>query len=658
MSKKLLRLLIFFPVFFNSLSAQTGNAAGAGVMKSDSLKTYQYSDVIVTATRSITPQLEIASSVTVLNEKTLSERNNNSLADLLREVPGLSIARQGGPGTMARAFIRGASPRHTLVMIDGVPVNDPSSLDNSFDFSGLQTDNIERIEVLRGPQSTLYGSDAMAGVISIFTKKGEGSPKFKLSAEGGSYNTFRTNASVNGSNNLLEYSASFSRLNSGGFSAAGEKYGNREADGTLNNSLLARLGIKLSPVFSLDFNYDYIRSDADLDQNYKLGDDPNFTSETEQSVFRTALNTRLFDGKWLQTFSFSSLRYINHTTDDSDMVNHYSSIADFDGTKYKFEWLNHIMLDKNNTLTFGADHSVEKAATFYMSDQYGLYMTSFPAINQPEPEASITGLFLQDQFSFDTGLFGSLGVRYDKHNKFGSNFTFRIAPAYLVSVTNTKIKATFGTAFKSPSLFNLLDPFYGNPDLKPEKNSGWDAGFEQYFFSSRVVFGASYFSNKFTDLLGMDKNNKSVNIDKAETKGVELIITALLTAQLKVIANYTYTDSRDKSEGKINYGRELTRRPANVLSLNVNYTSGDFNMNAEYLSVGKRYDDYYDPEAWMSSRFTLSPYNVVNLAATYNLNRLVTLYGRISNLFNEQYEEVLYYGTPGRSAFAGIRLTF
>ncbi|MDP4173751.1 MAG: TonB-dependent receptor [Bacteroidota bacterium] len=626
----------------------------------DSLKTYNLKeDVVVTATRLSTPEKEVASSVTILGEKEILNSSKNSLIDLLRNVPGLSVSRQGGPGTNANVYMRGANTNHTLVLLDGVVMNDPSSVTNAFDFTNLQTDNIQRIEVLRGPQSTLYGSDAIAGVISIFTKKGDGSLKVNLLTEAGSFNTFRENGTLNGSSSIFDYSVSYSRLDSKGFSSANEKYGNTEKDGTYNNSLLSRLGINFTKNLNLDINYNFIKSKADLDQNSKNGDDPNFTSKTEESVFKAALNAKFFNGLWQPTVGFSSLRHINHTVDDADQLHNYSSVADFDGLRYKLEWLNNLYVNGNNTLSFGIDNSVEKASTYYYSDQFGPYASYFPNAGSAEPKAITTGIFLQEQFAYSGRYFGSMGIRYDKHNKFGSEFTYRLAPAYFITETDTKLKATYGTGFKSPSLYYLFDPSYGNPNLKAERSKGWDAGIEQYLFNNRLILGATYFDNKFTNLIGMDSNFRTINIDSAETKGVELSLKTTPLDGLITSFSYTYTSSKNTTSNKPSSGTELLRRPANQLNLDIDYSIHDLDLNLEVANTGKRYDNEYDPVTFtLKGRVKLDSYTLVNLSASYQVTKYLKIFGRIDNLLNEDYEEVLFYGTPKRSAYAGIRINY
>jgi vitamin B12 transporter len=252
-----------------------------------------------------------------------------------------------------------------------------------------------------------------------------------------------------------------------------------------------------------------------------------------------------------------------------------------------------------------------------------------------------------------------VGIRYDKHNKFGSEFTYRIAPAYFITETNTKLKATYGTGFKSPSLYYLFDPSYGNPSLKPEKSKGWDAGIEQYLFNNRLILGATYFDNKFTNLIGMDNNFRTINIDSAETKGVELSLKTLPLDGLITSFCYTYTSSKNTTSNKPTSGTELLRRPANQLNLDVDYVIHDLNLNLQVVNTGKRYDNEYDPVTFtLKGRVKLDSYTLVNLSASYQVTKYLKLFGRIDNLLNEDYEEVLFYGTPKRSGYAGIRINY
>ncbi|MGE5439706.1 MAG: TonB-dependent receptor plug domain-containing protein [Bacteroidota bacterium] len=617
----------------------------------DSLKTYSLSGVVVTANRTATPIKETASSVTVIGEDEIKRSQKISLPEILGNVPGLSVVRQGGPGGLSSVFMRGANAEQTLFLIDGVAVNDPSSLSNSYDMSNFPLDNIERVEVLRGPQSTLYGSEAMAGVISIFTKKGSGKPRYSLSLEGGSYDTYKGNASLNGSLGIIDYSLGYSRYDTKGFSSADEKYGNSEKDGNLNNSLFSRVGLKLTDNLSLDFMFNYTKAKTGLDQNEMKGDDPNFTYNLEESLFKTSGSLLSFEGKWKQTLSASVMRHISHAIDDPDGMRPLtSSVAYFNGTRIKLDWQNEIKLYEKNIMVFGFESGFEKANTEYNSaSEWGPFSSALSS-----KMLNTSGVYLEQQLNLQDALFMSLGARYDYHEKFGSVVTYRIAPAYFINATATKLKATYATGFKSPSLYYLYDPSFGNPSLKPEKSKGFDVGFEQYLLNNKVTAGLTYFNNTFSDLIGYDNSFKTINIAKAEAKGWEVFLNTSSIYNFNFGFNYSYTESQDKSPESLENGMQLLRRPKNKLGLNAGYEFSSAKLNLEVLNIGEREDKDFTA----FTRVPLKSYTLVNLAASYSITPMLRVFGRVDNLLNAKYEEVLFYGTPGRSAYVGLKLNF
>ena len=262
-------------------------------------------------------------------------------------------------------------------------------------------------------------------------------------------------------------------------------------------------------------------------------------------------------------------------------------------------------------------------------------------------------MYIQDQIKIGNQFFASAGVRVDNHDKFGSSFTYRLAPAYIFWQTGTKLKATAGTAFKTPSLFYLYDPAFGNPDLKPEKNFGWDAGIEQFFWSEGMSIGLTYFHNNFKDLFGFDDNFKTININKAETRGVEVYSTIKPILGLDLKLNYTYTDAKDMSEGITDDNRKLIRRPEHKIGGFISYNFSDkTNTNIEIIYVGKRDDLYFS--TFTSTRIQVDPYILLNLAAHYRVFDFLRFNIRIENLLDTDYEEVFGYGTAGISFYGGF----
>lgn len=629
------KLLIFFFLVTVSIIAQK-----------DSLRTYQVSDVVVTATRTLVPLSELANSISVIDSAEIANRHSATILDLLKEEYGLSFTQQGGSGKLAYVNMRGGNPSHTLVMIDGIEMNMPSDPSNTYDFSYLTPDNVNRIEVLRGPQSTLYGSDAVSGVINIITRKGIGAPSYSVSAEGGSYGTYKGMAGLSGSLNVFNYSVTLSKYSTKGFTSAAEKYGNFEKDPSTFYNVSSRIGANLSPDLSFSLISRYSTGKSDYDQlGGKFGDDPTYVFDFQELANRLEGTASLFNGFWKPTVGLSFMRNIRKYAFDPSANYMDSSRSHYDGLKMKFDLQNNLQLAKWNLLAIGVETEKEISTSEYFSKFFNSIFD--------EQFSNTAGVFIQDQFNIDDALFATAGVRYDWNNKFGSIVTYRIAPAYLFKDTGTRIKFTFGNAFKTPSLFYLFDPQFGNPALKPEKSTGWDAGVEQNFSNFNLTAGATFFSNTFTNLFGFDQNYKTVNINKAESYGVEVFSTVRITESVKFKYNYTLTKTKEL-EGP-NKGQALIRRPEIKIGfiLSADIFSG-LNSMFEVLYVGERSDK--DFSFYPSVDVKLPSYTLVNISASYSFFKNLEVYGRVNNLFDADYEEILGYSTSRLSGYAGFRI--
>ncbi len=642
--------LLFFSVFLFPALIYPQNSL---IKKNDSSLYYKLNDIVITATKTPTRFLEIANSISTIDSVQIANSNVSNLFDLLKHETGLSFTRQGGNGTLSNLYIRGSNSSHTLVLIDGVEMNltnDPSGV---YDFSALPIDNIERVEVLRGPQSTLYGSDALAGVINIITKKGFGAPKFSLLTQGGSYNTYKGTLGLSGSFNQFNYSASVSRAGSDGFSNASEKYGNTEKDGYTFNNASGLIGYKLNENAELNLFTRFTKSRSDYDQfGGPFGDDPTYVFKQEEFSIRSEFKNNFFEGFWNNKIGVSFIRNVRKYSFDTSSASIYYSRSLYDGRKYKIDWQNDFKLANWNLLTAGVELEFDEASSEYYAFN-SLLLPDYSSVI-PFKSSRTIGFYIQDQLNVDKNFFITAGARIDEHDKFGSQFTYRIAPAYLLWETNTKFKATIGTGFKAPSLYYLYDPSYGNENLKPEKSFGFDAGIEQYFFSSGLSVGAVFFYNKFTDMFGFDYITfKTININEALTKGGEFFINAKPIDNFEVKLNYTLTDARDLSPNSSNYDKKLLRRPTNKIGLFTSYSpSSRFNINTELIWVGTREDiDFSTFE-----RTKLKGYLLLNTAAHYDLFNFLRLNIRLENILDTDYEEVFGYGTPGFSVYGGISL--
>ncbi len=618
--------------------------------QTDSVKT-TLSEIVISATKTETPYYAIGSSVSVISSEMIQQKQLRTVIDALREIPGLAVIQQGGPGKLTYVTMRGANSNHTLVILDGVKLNDPSSPSNAFDFSSLSTFDIERIEVVRGPQSTLYGSDAIAGVINIITKKGNGKPVYSFFSEAGSNKYYNTNLSAMGTYGIVNYAFSGSQNGSDGVSAASSANGNSEKDGFSNTGFTGKLGFDISKNIGANLMYKFTKTKADLDQNEMLGDDPNFTYRMEEHLWKIKAAVNMFDNIWSQQFSASYIKRFNNTVDLADEKRKSTSSDSYNNSnRYKIEWQNNVSLPFN-LISFGLESESETAATSYSSNgDWGPFNSIFPS-----QSIKTNGVYLQDQFSVDNSLFATVGVRYDSNEKFGDITTFRIAPSYFINATNTKIKFTYGSGFKAPSLFYLFDPAFGNPDLKPEKSKGWDFGFEQSLLNNSLFFSATIFNMNIDNLFGYDANFRTINIAKASTKGIEISTKLKPIDKVHLTANYTFNETKDEYEGSEDSGQSLLRRPKHQLSMNMSYLlSEDTNFNLQYQYTGERDDK--DFSGWPAKRVTMDAYSLVNLSASQRLFNYVKLNVRIENLFDTKYEEVLYYGTLNRSVYLGVEV--
>ena len=592
--------------------------------------------VVVTATRGEIPAREVAGSIDVITAQQIEQRQQTTVLDLLRTIPSLDIVQSGGPGHQTSVFMRGAKPEHTLVMIDGVSMGDPMSTAGAYDFGYLTTDNIERIEILRGNQSTLYGSAAIGGVINIITKKGQGKTTGFLSLEGGSYETFTESGGVNGGGRWVNYSLGFSRQDSEGIS---ERYDGAEKDGYGNTSFSGRLGI--TPAENVDLGLTFRRIDAKADMD-GTSDDPNNTMKTKQNFFRTQGSFDFFEGFWNMTAGFSlgdTNRFYSNDVDSDHPFD--SDESSYSGRTYKFDWQNDFRLNKTNTLTFGLETEKEQGDYEYHSmSAWGPYDDRISDVS-----ARTTGYYLQDQIRLWDAWFTTVGFRVEDHSKFGTKSTWSVSSAYVIDKTGTKLKMSYGTGFKSPSLYQLYSQ-YGYEELDPEEGTGWETGFEQAIVRGALSAGTTYFSNDFDNLIDFDMATYSYfNVARARSKGFEVFLNARPTEGLVIQGNYTFTDTKDLSTGQT-----LLRRAKHKFGINVNYEfleNADLNFNLRY--AGKRPD---------SGGLWLDDYMTADLAGSYKLTSQVKLFGRIENLFNSDYEEVSGYGTRGISAYGGVRVSF
>jgi vitamin B12 transporter len=649
----MLRAILLFLLLVSTLLVPAYCQTGS---EPDTSKIFRMSEIVVSATRTPRQSLEVASSVSVIDSEEISQSNGAGMVDLLRGQYGLAISQSGGPGQLSQLYMRGCAPDNVLVEIDGVRLNMPDDPGNAYDFSFLSTDNIERVEILRGPQSTLYGSDAIGGVIQVFTKRGSAGHKFLVDLEGGSLNSYKGRFGVQGASGPLDYSVVLSRTRSDGISNADQAFGNTERDGFQDYIVSSTLGWAPATDARVNIMATFNSGKLGLDQHAGLfGDDQTYNYNHQQGAYSATLSLSPFAG-WQHQVVVSFMRNLRTYSFDSTLFNPASSRSSYQGSAYQIELQNNVTSLPFQLVTFGLEGYGESATSdnVYTSSVYGDFTSHFP-----RTRLTAFSTYVQDQITLPDAYFATVGARYDHHGDIGSSFTYRLAFAHLIEQSGTKLRAVVGTGFKAPSLFNLNDPVYGNPGLTSERSFGWEAGIEQYLRNEgamRLSLGVTYFHTTFSDMFGYNENFRAINIGETETSGIETYLTMGLGALKSLNVNYTYTHAVDRTSGSPEEGMELIRRPGHTASLRFTTAPvSDLQLHCGIEYVGER--DDYDFSSFPARRARLGSYILVHVSSSLQLSEYLRVYGRIENVTDKVYEEVFGYGTVGRAGYVGFNLT-
>jgi vitamin B12 transporter len=625
--------------------------------------------VVVSPTTVPTPSYESASSTTVITAADIASHQYRTVPDALSLVPGLNIVQTGGPGGQTSVFIRGTNSNHVKVLIDGIDVSDPSNPNQSFDFGQLLTGDIARIEVLRGPQSGLYGSDAIGGVISITTKQGSGPPKAFVSVEGGSFGTFNQHAGFGGSQENFNYIFNIQHLRSTDTPvtplnqlAPGESRNNDHYD---NWTYSTKLGASLTDTFGVNLVARYTQSvlgftGEDAVNFFPPAPEVLQSTQTDKQFFgRGEAVWSLFDSRFKNFFGVNYTNESSHNVDpnpDSFMAPPAVAPPTTNiGQRTQVDWRGEARVIPGQTLVFGLEDKKESLST----DSTGAFNAA--GIFTPFTTNASTGdkaAWFELQSQIMNRVFIVANIRYDDNESFGPHTTWRFAPTFIVPVTETKLKFTYGTGFKAPTLTELYVNFpafnsVANPNLAPETSSGIDAGFEQPLLHDRVSFGVTYFHNDIDNLIVGTFNpvtfiSSFANVDQATTQGIEAFAAGIVSPWLQLRADYTYTEARDDLTGLA-----LLRRPTNKASLSAVWSPVDkMTVTTTYLYVSPWVD--VDRSTFLT--IVQPGYDLARVAVQYSLTDNWTLFGRIENLFNVQYENPAGFLRPGFGIYGGVRL--
>ncbi|MCH2205461.1 MAG: TonB-dependent receptor [Lentisphaerales bacterium] len=584
---------------------------------------------LVTATKSETEAREIGKSFTVITRQEIEDSNHNNLLDMLRRVPGLNIASNGPHGS-TRIFIRGNESYYTKVLINGVAVDDASSTQVHYAnvINSIGLDNVERIEIIRGAQSTLYGSDAIGGVINIITRKGDGETiSGSIRQEFGEDEFSKSTINLRGSEGAFNYSLSLSHEFQDAISTTNSDSSNYESDGDdyRNTSGNLTLSYLINESLEVGLTGSYLDSNVEFDSPWTPGSENYIQNSTVRPHIKLY---DLMDDKLEVEIAY------NHTDNRRTTTSGYNSYSEV----HKYELLNTFDLADWNTLIIGGDF-IEQQADF-----------DSPTGSGAAYKVRYNEYYAQEQLRFEDKYFLTFGGRYSDHSDFGEEWTYQIAPAIYFEETGTKLHASYGTGYRAPSPYELFDVWSGDDSLTPETSESFDIGFDQTFEESGLSFGATYFYVETEDkIIYSFSSSKYDQIGNARSYGVESYVQYDFSKDLFAKLTYTRTHTEDNRETGDQRSPRVPKDSATILA---NWqATNKLNFDAEVNIGGNRYSDRNNTD-------TLGSYTTVGLAATYDIDESFTVFARVNNLFDEDYEEVKGYNTYGRSFFGGLEYKF
>jgi vitamin B12 transporter len=613
--------------------------------------------VVVTATRTEQPPAKTGTSITIITADDLKTQQIDVLSDILRETPAAMVVRSGGVGQTTTLSLRGAEQGQTVALIDGVRINDPSDVSEGALFGDVLVNNIDRVEILRGPQSTLYGSDAIGGVVNIITKRGGDTPfALNASVEGGSFATYHANAAANGSMGAVDYGAALNYFSTGGISAADSRNGNPEADGYRNLGATLNTRIHAGDTLSFDLRGYYTHGHAAFDDNFSftppfLVADSAANDTDELFAGYGGVNLDLFGGVFRNRVAIIASSGSRQYFDSAFDTIHLN--FDYFGNATRFEYQGIVDIDPDNQVTFGA----ETQDSSFRNDNF----SSFSPEQTNDGRDRITGYYAQVQSTIFERLTLTGGLRLDDDQEFGTHTSIKLAAAWQLPAWDTTLRANYGDGFKAPTLYQLFSP-YSNPisALKPETAKGWEVGADKSFWDDRLRASFTYFERRtanqidFQDCFSpadapgcpfrLAQFGYYVNLDRTRAAGIETEIAAHITDTLNISANYTNMSATNTVSGL-----DLSRRPRDTASATVTWRPlPDVTLGASATYIGARFND-------LGNTTPLSASATVNLFGSYDLGGKWQAFGRVDNVFDNRIEQVTGYGVPGIGAFAGLR---
>ena len=598
-------------------------------------------DVVVTGSRIPVPAHQIGSAVTVISSEELRRLQPSSLAEVLRTVPGIAVDQSGARGSLTQVRIRGAEGNQTLVLVDGIKMNDPGR-GSEFNFANFPLADIERIEIVRGPQSSVWGSDAIGGVIHIITRAPKPGFHSQARAEGGAYNTESYQGSLSGGSKTIRYLINLARFHTDGFSSANERRGNTEKDGYTNKNALVRVQATPTEALKIDFIHRLVLAETETDgfQGGVGAVDANELDKSRQYYSGINVKHQAPQSAWQQQLSINQSE--NQIDSFSSGVSSFSTLGKRTKGSYQVSYLptQQNSAGYNQQLTGVIENEREKMRTTFSGGERQIFND---------------GYALEYRFNQASQWFGSLAVRYDDNDTFKNASTYRLTAAWVPKHSSTRWHSSLGTGVKNPTLFELFgstSTFTGNPNLKPEQAQGWDIGVERQWLKGKIKTDVTWYQLN-TDSLIQGSGNTAINLDgTTKAQGVELTARATLNRLWTLSGSFTTTDAHTAS------GAVLVRRPKYKTALNILYQpTPRWSVNLNTVYNQKVYDFAFD-SSFNRTTVSLDDYVVSSLNVGFKANKHWRWNLRVENLFDEKYEEVYTYGTSRRALYLGMETTF
>lgn len=595
-------------------------------------------------------------SATVITNSQLTQRGIKQVANALRQVPGLAVSQSGGAGGLTEIRVRGSESNHVLVLIDGVEIANSS---NGVDFSAITADEIERIEVIRGPQSALYGSAALAGVINIVLKSGiRNGFKSGATVEGGTPGSKALSGLVRGGNSFLDVAMAISHRDDEGWNTAAE---DGESDGYENTAFYAKVSADITKNLDLQGVFRWSSDTAEFDDtSFGCGSPSCYVFDADNTIDRRhriaglTVNYKMFD----ETLVHSPFVHYADTDAETNMPSSFFSTTVNEASTFKYGY--------KGAYFFGSQRQHSVAGLIEQKEEK--FENTFAESKQQREQTNYAAEYKGD---ITPNLFFQAGIRYDDNELFDDALTWSTSASYRFTATNTRIHASVGKGIVNPSFFEQFGTIFGqflaNPNLTPEESLGWDVGVEQKLFGGKMIVDVTYFQATLTDeitttsvqvqdgpLQGQFVSTPINLVGESDRQGIEVAATVMPLPGLLIGASYTYLDATEPD------GTPEVRRPENAFGLNVAYTFLDerATIGADVTYNGGDTQRDFSDASFSSPKVSVEEYFVVDFNASYKVSEEVKVYGVLNNAFDEDYEEVLGFRARPRQAYVGVKVGY